>query len=80
MACSLVMELVSGLSLANHSDSEFFLVACELLIQDLCKQEGFWEVVRHVMSPFDLSPNLPVRGCLLVLRSLPENPVVKQFT
>ena len=51
----MVMGLVSGLSLASHSDSESFLVAQALLIQDGCQQEGFWEVVRHVVSPFDLS-------------------------
>ena len=53
----MVMGLASGLSLANHSDSESFLVA--LLSQDGC-QRGFWEVVGHVMSPFDLSRTLPL--------------------
>ena len=52
---NLQMGLLSGLSLASHSDSESFLVAQALLIQDGCQQEGFWEVVRHVVSPFDLS-------------------------
>ena len=33
----MVMELVSGLSLGNHSDSEFFLVAHALLNQDGCQ-------------------------------------------
>ena len=51
----MVMGLVSGLSLANHSDSEFFLVVHALFSQDGCQQEGFWEVVRHVLSLFDLS-------------------------
>ena len=51
----MVMGLVSGLSLANHSDSESFLVAHTLFSQDGCQQEGFWEVVGHVVSPFDLS-------------------------
>ena len=50
----MVMGLVSGLSLANHSDSESFLVVHPLFSQDGC-QRGFWEVVRHVVSPFDLS-------------------------
>ena len=45
----MVMGLVSGLSLANHSDLEAFLVAHTLLSQDGCQQEGFWEVVRHVV-------------------------------
>ena len=57
----MVMRLVSGLSLASHSDSESFLVAQALLIQDGCQQEGFWEVVRHVVSPFDLSWTLAVQ-------------------
>ena len=51
----MVMGLVSGLSLANHSDSESFLVVHTLFSQDGCQREGFWEVVRHVVSPFDLS-------------------------
>ena len=58
----MVMGLVSGLSLANHSDSESFLVVHALFSQDGCQREGFWEVVRHVVSPFDLSRTLPVSG------------------
>ena len=50
----MVMGLVSGLSLANRSDSESLLVVHALFCQDGC-QRGFWEVVRHVMSPSDLS-------------------------
>ena len=61
------MGLVSGLSLANHSDSESFLVVHALFSQDGCQREGFWEVVGHVVSPFDLSRTLPVGGGLLVL-------------
>ena len=72
----MVMRLVSGLSLASHSDSESFLVAQALLIQDGCQQEGFWEVVGHVMSPFDLSQSLRVG--LLAPCSLPGPPVIKQ--
>ena len=57
------MGLVSGLSLANHSDSESFLVVHTLFSQDECQrgfwedecQRGFWEVVRHMVSHFDLS-------------------------
>ena len=49
------MRLVSRLPLANHSDSESFLVVHALFSQDGCQREGFWEVVRHVVSPFDLS-------------------------
>ena len=50
----MVMGLVSRLSLANHSDSESFMVVHALFSQDGC-QRGFWEVVGHVVSPFDLS-------------------------
>ena len=51
----MMMGLVSRLSLANHSDSESFLVVHTLFSQDGCQREGFWEVVGHVVSPFDLS-------------------------
>ena len=51
----MVMGLVLGLSLASHSDSESFLVVHALFSQDGCQREGFWEVVRHVVFPFDLS-------------------------
>ena len=51
----MVIGLVSELSLANHSDSESFLVVYPLISQDGCQREGFWEVVKHVVSPFDLS-------------------------
>ena len=47
------MGLVSRLPLANHSDSESFLVVpCSAKLD---AREGFWEVVGHVVSPFDLS-------------------------
>ena len=75
----MVMGLVSGLSLANHSDSESFLVVHALFSKDGCQREGFWEVVRHAVSPFDLSQTLLVGGGLLVLCSLPGPPVVKQL-
>ena len=58
--------LVSGLSLANHSDSESFLVVHALFSQDGCQREGFWELVGHMVSPFDFSLTLPVGGGLLV--------------
>ena len=51
----MVMGLVAGLSLASHPDSESFLAVHALLSQDRCQQEGFWEVVEHVVSSFDLS-------------------------
>ena len=51
----MVMGLVYGLSLANHSDSESFLVVYALFSQDGRQRERFWEVVGHVLYPFDLS-------------------------
>ena len=75
----MVMELVSGLSLANHSDSESFLVVHNLFSQDGYQREGFWEVVGQVVSPFDLSQTLLVGGGLLVPCSLPGPPVIKQL-
>ena len=74
------MRLASGLSLANHSDSESFLMVQALFSQDWCQQGGFWEVVRHVMSTFNLFWTLPVGGGLLVPCSLSGPPVVKQLT
>ena len=71
----MVMGLVSGLALASLSDSESFLVVHALFSQDGCQQEGFWELVGHVVSPFDLSWALPVGGGLLVPCSLPGPPV-----
>ena len=75
----MVMGLVSGLSLANHSDSGSFLVVHALFSQDGSQRGGFWEVVGHVVSPFDLSRTLPVGGGLLVPCFLPGPPVVKQL-
>ena len=73
------MGLVSGLSLANHSDSESFLVVQVLFSQDGRQREGFWEVVGQVVSPFDFSQTLLVGGGLFVPCSLPGPPVVKQL-
>ena len=75
----MVTGLVSGLSLANHSDPESFLVVHASFSQDGCQREGFWEVVRQVMSPFDLSRTLLVGGGLLVPCSSPGPSVVKQL-
>ena len=47
--------LISGLSLANHSDSGSFLVAHLLFSQDVFQQGGFWKVAGHMVSPFDFS-------------------------
>ena len=44
----MLMGLVSGWSLANHSNSESFLVVHALL-----SQEGFWEVDGQVVFPLD---------------------------
>ena len=75
----MVMGLVSGWSLANHSDLWSFPVAHMLLNQDGCLREGFWEVVGHVRCPFDLPQTLPVGGGLLVPYSLSGSPVIKQL-
>ena len=75
----MVMGLVSGLSLADHSDSESFVVVHALFSQDGCQREGFWEVVGHVVSPFDLAQTLPVGGGLLVPYSLSGSPLIKQL-
>ena len=75
----IVMGIVSRLSLANHSDSWSFLVVHALLSQDECQQEGFWEVVEHVASPFNLSQTLAAGGGFLVTCSLLGSPVVKQL-
>ena len=55
MACSDGDGISFWLSLANHCESESFLVVQASFSQDVCQREGFWEVVRHVVSPFDLS-------------------------
>ena len=51
----IVLGLVLGLSLDNHSDSESLLVVHALFSHDGCQQEGFWEVVGHVVYPSALS-------------------------
>ena len=75
----MVMGFVSGLSLANHSNSESFLVVHASLSQDGCWREGFWEVDGHVVSPLDLSRTLLAGGGLLVPYSLSGSPVIKQL-
>ena len=50
-----------------------------LFSQDGCQQEGFWEVIGQVVSPFELFRTLPVGGGLLVPCFLPGPPVVKQL-
>ena len=61
---SMVMGLVSRLSFANHSDSESFPVVHALFSQEGCQTEGLWEVVGHVVSPFDFSRTFVVGGSL----------------
>ena len=64
----MVMGLVSGVSLASHSDSESFLVVHALLSQDGFQWEGFWEVGGRCGVAFDLSWILLVGGvCSLYL-------------
>ena len=75
----MAMGLVSGWSLANHSNSEYFLVAHASLNHDGCQLEGFREVDGHVVSPFDFSRILPVGGGLLVPYALSGSPVRKQL-
>ena len=75
----MMMGSVAGLSLANHSNSESFLVAQAWLSQDGRWREGFWEVDGHAVSPFNLSRALPVGGGSLVLYSLSGSPVIKQL-
>ena len=63
----LVMGLVSGLSLASHSDSESFLMIHASLSQDRFQHEGFWEDMWTAVSFllltfsefFQFSPSLP---------------------
>ena len=49
-----------------------------LLSQDGWQRGGFLEVVRHMMSPFDLSRTLLVGGGLLVSCSLLGPPVMEK--
>ena len=51
----MVVELVSRLSLANHSDSGSFLVVCTSFSQGDSSEEDSGRLVRHVPYPFDLS-------------------------
>ena len=48
-----------------------FLVVHTLFRQDGSQRGGFWEVVGHMASLFNLSQILPFGGALLVLCSLP---------
>ena len=52
----MVMGLVSGLSLASHSDSESLLVVHALFSQDGHQQEGLGAGWTHSVRPFLNSP------------------------
>ena len=83
MACS-VWFYGNGVSFWIVFSQSFWLRVLAMAVhslfsQDGCQREGFWEVVRHVVSPFDLSWALPVGGGLLVPCSLPGPPVIKQL-
>ena len=73
----MVMGLVSGLSLANHSELRYFLVVHALLGQDGFQRGRFWEVVGHAAYAFDLSQILPIGGGLLLPCSFLGPPVIK---
>ena len=75
----MVLGLVSRWSLADHCNSESFLVAHASLSQDGCWREGFWEVDGQAVYPFHLPRTLPVGGGLLVPYSLSGSPVIKQL-
>ena len=47
LPCGSLWFYADGISLANHSDSESFLVEHALFSEDGCQREGFWEVVGH---------------------------------
>ena len=72
------MGLVSGLSLANHSNSVF--PGGARITQPR------WMLARGILGSgrthgvsFDLSQTLPVGGGLLVPYSLPGSPIIKQL-
>ena len=76
----MVMGLVSGWSLANHSNSESFLVAHARSAQPR------WMLARGILGSgrtrgvsFHLSRTLPVGGGLLVPYSFSGSPVIKQL-
>ena len=74
----MVMELVSGWFLANHSNTESFLVAHDSAKMDASKRDSGKWMDRH-LSPLDLSWTLSAGGGLLVPYSLSGSPVIKQL-
>ena len=73
----MLMGLILGLSLANHSDSESFPVAFASFSQGGFQREGFWEAGRTYGLVSSLSFDLSVGGGLLIPCSLPGPPVVR---
>ena len=75
----MVTGLVSGLSLASHSNSESFLVVqpCSAKMDAREKDSGRWSDI--MVSHFELSQTIPIDGGLLVPCSLPGPPVIKQL-
>ena len=71
------MGLVSGLSLANYSDSGSFWWCVHCLAKMDASKEDSEKPVGHTACLSDLSRILPVGGDLLVPCSLPEPPVIK---
>ena len=75
----LVMGLVSGLSLANHSNSVFPGGARITRPRWMLARGILGSGRTHAVSPFDLSRTFPGGGGLLVPYSLPGSPVIKQL-
>ena len=73
----MVMGLVSGLFLANHSDSGSFWWCVHCLAKMDASKEDSGRPVGYIACLSDLSLILPVGGDLLVLRALPGPPVCK---
>ena len=67
-----VMGRVSGLSLVNHSDAGYFLVAHALLSQDGFQQGRFWEVGKTygLASPLSFWPCPDFSGWWWLVSSL----------
>ena len=76
----MVMGLVSGLSLGNHSESESFLVVHALFSQMDAREKdsGRWSDMWCLLLTFPELFRL-VGGGLLGLCSLPGPPVIKQL-
>ena len=73
----MVMGLVSGLFLANHSDSGSFWWCVHCLAKMDASKEDSGRPVGYIACLSDLSLILPVGGDLLVPCSLSGPPVIK---